>query len=1112
MDTFLTQDRQNLLNNRLKALGYEPLSWPTEQLPVQAGLARHFDRSIIGRPIANTAIYILDPHLQPTPIGVPGELYVGGMGLSLGYLYSPEMTAQKFIANPFGEGRLYKTGDWACYRADGTIAFLGRRDNQVKIRGFRVELGEIETTLGNHPDVRECAVMAREVSSGDRRLVAYIVSDAELDSEALRTYLKRNLLDYMVPSAFVALESLPLTPNGKLDRNALTSFENDRLSDTSFVAPNTPLQIALAQIFAEILSLPVEQIGIHNSFFELGGHSLLATQVVARICNRFPVELSLRAFFESPTVAAISTRIETAQPPQALAAIEPCDRTEALPLSFAQERLWLLDRLSPGNSAYNEVARLELLGDLDLAALQASLNAIVARHEVLRTTFPQAGGHPVQRIAEKLEIALPLIDLCNLNPTAQERELERLATAHTREPFDLTAGPLLRVKILRLSGDRHLALFAAHHIVIDGWSYGILIHEISQLYAAFKAGEAANILPELPIQYADFAAWQRQQDWHEQLTYWRRQLGGDLPTLQLPLDKPRTAQRSDRGAAIATVITPEILTSIAQLGREANVTLFMTLLSAFKLLLCCYTPQRDIPVGTDLANRNRQEVEAAIGFFINLLVLRTDLSGNPTFRELLQRIRTVTLDAYDRQDVPFAKLVDVLKPERQDGLMPLFQVLFVLQNAPLPALEVPGLTLVPAEPDYHAAKFDLALFVRETAAGLTVTWNYKTDVFETATVDQLAQQYLDLLQALIANPDTPIETMTDRFSPGAISPQPKRKRFQKVKPKAVRVSATEVVRFSQHPIGIGLYEPQVAAANLAAWATENRAALERQLQTSGALLFRGFDLPDARAFETVSGAICPELFGNYGDLPRTGVSGKVYGSTPYPEDRAILFHNESSHLQKWPMKIWFFCVQPSPVGGETPIVNCRQLYQTLRPETRDRFATKQLMYERNFVPGLDVDWRDFFKTDDRAEVERRCEAEGVEWTWLENGRLRTRQVRQAIARHPHTQDLVFFNQLQLHHFSYIDPNTQASIRSLLGEDCLPRQVYYGDGSEIEPEVLEEVDAAYQTCARQFTWQKGDLLMLDNMLMAHGRNPFQGPRKIVVALGEMIQRDRLSMIG
>jgi len=1081
----------------------ETTIWSTQQ-------AIYADRDVgIGFPIDNTQVYILDSHLQQVPIGVSGELYIGGLGLARGYHQRPGLSAERFIPDPFSDkpgGRLYRTGDLACIQNDGTLRHLGRIDHQVKVRGFRIELGEIEAHLHRHLLIAEAVVIPTE---GADRLVAYgqLQAETELTLGELQQWLQRSLPDYMVPAQVVWVSEFPLTPNGKLDRRALISLE-EATSELSheFVAPQTPTENQLTQIWTEILK--IESVGIYDNFFELGGHSLLATQVVSRIRSQFSVELPLQSLFSSPTIATLATHLESAQLSQPTWPLVSGHRQQLLPLSFAQERLWFMDQLTPGNSTYNEPAMVVLDGHLDVVALQTSLDAVIERHEILRTTFQVAQnsispdkhgpayGQPVQSIAESLAIDIPLIDLQELDAVDQEREVEKLAIANTQTPFNLSHGPLLCPQLLQLAPEKHVLLFALHHIIADGWSKGILIQDLSQLYTNIVAQRHQD-LPPLPIQYADFALWQRQQDFEPQLTYWRRQLGGDLPTLALPLDMPRPAQRSDQGTTVSIALSPQLSEALLQLSRQEETTLFMTLIAGFNLLLCCHTHQRDIVVGTDVANRNRSEVEGLIGFFVNLLVLRTDLSGNPSFKELLQRVKTIALGAYDHQDIPFAQLVDVLQPERQEGLLPLFQVLFVLQNAPMPAIELPDLTMTPTQPDLQAAKFDLALFIQETSDGLVINWNYSTDIFQATTINRLAQQYADLLQRLVDSPETSIEAIISQFT----VPLPKPKRFQRMKNRAV--SPTEVVGVSTHPIGIGLYQPQIPAVNLVAWAQEHRPQLEQQLQQSGALLFRGFDLPDASAFEQVAGAMWPELFDEYGDLPRTEVSGKVYGSTPYPEDRAILFHNESSHLERWPLKIWFFCMQPSQSGGETPIVDCRQLHQRLSLEIRDRFAQKKLMYERNFVPGLDVSWQDFFQSNDRNQVEQHCQNKGVECLWLENGGLRTRQVRAAIATHPHTHDKVFFNQLQLHHFSYIDPETQASLRSLLGDGCLPRQVYYGDGSDIEPEVLAEVNAAYQACAQKFTWQQGDVLMLDNMLMAHGRQPYTGPRKIVVALGQMI---------
>jgi alpha-ketoglutarate-dependent taurine dioxygenase len=540
----------------------------------------------------------------------------------------------------------------------------------------------------------------------------------------------------------------------------------------------------------------------------------------------------------------------------------------------------------------------------------------------------------------------------------------------------------------------------------------------------------------------------------------------------------------------------------------------MTLLAGFQTLLHRYTHQDDIVVGTDVANRNRHETESLIGFFVNLLVMRTDLSGNPSFRELLERVREVALGAYAHQDLPFAKLVEALRPERNSSHTPLFQVLFVLQNAPLPALELSGLSVTPIDMNTGITRFDLALFMEETEQGIIGTWKYSTDLFEKSAIARLSHQFETLLSSIVKNPDTRIDTLEmlseaekqKQLAEQAQREKAKLNKFKTIKPKAVSLPQKQLIKtsFLQPEQSLPLViEPDSNEIDLADWASSHRELIETNLLKHGAILFRGFNLNSAAEFETVANAIHPNLFGEYGDLPREGVSGKVYGSTPYPPDKAILFHNESSHLHRWPLKIWFFCVQPAQQGGETPILDCRKIYQLLNPKLREKFEEKQLMYVRNYIEGLDVSWQNFFHTTDKAEVENYCCQAGMECEWLENNGLKTRKIRPAVAKHPKTGELVFFNQLQLHHVSCLDSAVRQSLLSLFEEDKLPRNVYYGDGNPIEDSVMEEIGAMYQENQISFSWQKGDILMLDNMLTSHSRNPYVGSRKIVVAMGELI---------
>ncbi|HYH82071.1 MAG TPA: condensation domain-containing protein, partial [Longimicrobium sp.] len=677
----------------------------------------------IGRPLGNVRLYVCDALGSPQPAGVPGELLIGGAGVARGYLGRSAMTAERFVPDPFsveGGARLYRTGDRARWRADGTLEFLGRTDFQVKIRGFRIELGEIEARLREHSAVREAVVQVREDAPGDTRLVAYVVAEESAGADVLRAHLGQALPAYMVPAAFVVLEALPLTPNGKLDRKALPAPEYAS-AEEKYVAPRTPTEEVLAGIWAEVLRL--ERVGVEESFFDLGGHSLLATRVVSRVSAVFGVELPLRALFEGPTVAELAKAVEDERRRElpVLPPVVPAERTGALPLSFAQERLWFIDRMEPGSATYNIPAALRLTGALDERALERALGEIVRRHETLRTTFGEVDGGAVQVIAPFAGFALPSDDLSGLPPAARETEVRRRAREDAARPFDLAEGPLVRAALLRVADEEHVLLLCIHHIVSDGWSSGVLFRELSALYAAYREGSDSP-LPELAVQYADYAVWQREQLEGEvlerQLSYWRERLAGAPELLELPTDHPRPAMQSYRGATVPVELSLELLERIQRLGRSEGATLYMVLLGAFQVLLAKYAGSEDVVVGSPIAGRTRREVEELIGLFVNTLVLRTDLSGDPSFRETLRRVREVTLGAYEHQDLPFEKLVAELQPERSLSHSPLFQVMFTLQNAGGGGGALPGLSVSGVGAELASAKFDLSLTLAATAQGL----------------------------------------------------------------------------------------------------------------------------------------------------------------------------------------------------------------------------------------------------------------------------------------------------------------------------------------------------------------------------------------------------------
>jgi amino acid adenylation domain-containing protein len=720
----------------------------------------------IGRPIANTFLYLLDEFQQVVPVGVAGELFIGGDGLARGYLGRAALTAENFIPNPFAAGgaRMYRTGDQARYLPNGDVECLGRIDQQVKVRGYRIEVGEIEVVLSEHEGVKEAVVTAPESADGEKRLVAYVVAEDEghagFKTSELQQYLRSRLPSYMVPSVFVMIAAMPLTPNGKVDRRALPQPEQARPSlGGEYVAARTAAEEVLAGIWSVVLR--VEQVGARDNFFELGGHSLLATQVMSRVREAFGVEVAVRALFEHPTVEGLARAIEEAlqagQDVQALAMVKVSRKGE-LKLSYAQQRLWFLDQLEPGSSAYNMGAGVRLTGTLDLVVLEQSIAEIINRHESLRTRFAMVDGRPVQLIEEAQPFSLPVVDLSTLPEAEREAEARRVATDESQRPFDLSTGPLLRATVLRLAAEDFVLLATMHHITGDGWSLGILIRELTTLYEAFSAGNPSP-LPELSIQYADYAHWQR--GWlqgevlERQLSYWKQQLSGAPPVLELPTDFPRPASQSFRGAQRSFIFSQDLSARLQQLSRREGVTLFMTLLAAWQALLSRYSGQQDIVVGSPIANRNRADTESLIGFFVNTLVLRTDLSGDPRFVDLLRRVREVSLGAYAHQDVPFEKLVEELQPERDISRSPLFQVMLVLQNAPQGAMQITSnLQLGAIGVENQTEKFDLTLTVSETAEGrLQSVWGYNTDLFAAATIERMIANFEMLSESIVGDPE-----------------------------------------------------------------------------------------------------------------------------------------------------------------------------------------------------------------------------------------------------------------------------------------------------------------------------------------------------------------------
>jgi len=720
----------------------------------------------IGRPIWNTRIYVLDAGLEPVPAGVAGELYISGAGLARGYLARPGLTAERFVADPFGPAgsRMYRSGDIARWRTDGVLDFLGRADAQVKLRGFRIEPGEIEAALLRHERVAQAAVIAREDAPGDKRLIGYVVAPAGVpapDAGALRAHAANSLPDYMVPAAFVVLDELPLTPNGKLDRRALPAPVLAAHGPRR--APRTPQEEILCALFAELLGLPA--VGIEDNFFELGGHSLLATRLISRIRATLDVELSIRSLFETPTVAGLAEGLDAAQ--AARPRLEPLPRPHDIPLSYAQRRLWFLHRLEEekegrGSATYTIPVALRLEGELDVAALEAALCDVMARHESLRTIFPEREGIPHQVILPVQEVR-PKLERMRVS----ENELASALARAAAEGFDLCREVPLRVHLFELSARQHVLLLLLHHIAGDGWSLAPLLSDLTRCYEAHRDGQAPELAP-LPVQYADYTLWQQDALGQEseaesaiarQLAFWREYLAGLPDAIELPTDRPRPPVASHRGAVVGLALSRELHGGLMVLARACGASLFMVLHACLAGLLTRLGAGSDIAIGSPIAGRTDSALDDLVGFFVNTLVLRTDTSGDPSLRELILRVRAGNLAAYSHQEVPFERLVEVLNPPRSLAHHPLFQVMLAFQNNARPRFEVPGLASRFEPVSTASAKFDLSLSLSEerdgdgAPGGIAGAIEYATDLFERASVDALAGRFIRLLEGAVAAPE-----------------------------------------------------------------------------------------------------------------------------------------------------------------------------------------------------------------------------------------------------------------------------------------------------------------------------------------------------------------------
>jgi len=1087
-----------------------------------------------------------------------GEICFSGPSLARGYWNNPQASDETFVWR--AGTRWLRTGDLG-FIHDGAVHVSGRLKDLIVVRGRNLYPQDIERAVEHLPGVRGGRVVAFAWPQGGRERIGLALETSRATQKTMpAATLARAVATAVVehcqeaPALVLLLQpgAMPKTSSGKLQRSAcrrgwqdaslavFAAFEDqlpgevidaraqplyaatsspatagaaDDAGGADAAGPLTGLAADLAAIWGDVLghALPAPQLG----WLANGGDSLAAMRVIARVRERYGVEASLRTLLESTSLKhyaqGLSAQLEQAAP-QAACPWPSVDPASALRLAPAQIRLWLVDRLG-GGGAYNMAAALMLQGALDTPVLVAALQALVDRHEALRTRFEEHDGIPRMRIEAEARLPFDQIDLRALSFGERQSRLAELSSETADGAFDLGSAPLLRARLLQVETDAAVLVLALHHIAGDGWSVGVLMRELSELYRAAIEARAPRLAP-LPLRYADFAEWQQQRldSGREQtcVAWWQAQLQGVPPELALPRDRPRPTRASGRAEAVNLVLDSGRVAGVRALACRVGTTPYAVLLAAYFALLLRASGSRDLLVGIDVAGREHAALDALVGFFVNVLPLRSRIAPSSSFMALLQQVHEQLLAAYAHQSLPFDRLVEALRLQRAPGGGPLLvQSLFVMQNAPPGELQLPGVQVSELPLPQRSTKFDLAIFIQADADRLKMEWLHDCDLFDSATVERLASDYADLLEQLVNAPETPLP---ERRAPtrnklaglgrAALRPSAPPGAVNGPLPRA-RMSALVAGRLHA-PQLIEAMEPDLDPV---AWATSLREPLYALLRRHGALLFRGFGVRSAAQFEQMAQALVPSLHGDYGDLPREQQGQRIYHSTPYPQDRMILFHNESSHLTSWPRKQMFYCERISE-GGATPLADGRELLAALPAHWREALERRGLSYVRTFIDRIDVGWREFFHTDRRDEVERQCAEAGMQCRWLADGSPQLSSRCAAIVRHPETGEAVLFNQIQLHHPAFLENALRDDLLNLVGDGRLPRNVVYGDGEPLEDELVSLLGELYERCALRFAWRAGDVLLLDNMLMAHARDPFSGPRKIVVAMGEMMTRAAL----
>lgn len=1103
----------------------------------------------IGQALRNVRVSIRDESHAPVEKGVVGEMFISGACLAMGYL-EDALTRRCFTTEPVTGDTILHTGDLVYERGDGNIVLVGRSDNRLNIDGYRIEPEEIEQALLAHPSVRECAV-----AMVNGRLTAYVVGDSCAAAD-LRAFLEPTLPQYMLPRAWATLVRLPRNAAGKVDRKSLPLPPAIAPDTAGYRAASSPLEELVATIWSDVLG--TARAGMDDDFHLAGGSSVQAARILARLRGATGARVSYEAFMTNSTPAGIAETLREqmngseaegvatawlelqrdggdASRARYRAALEArgLDDDLELPaptaaLSFGQASLWFFQKLRPESPTYNLAYAYRLRGGFSVAALRAALYDILAANENLRSAFVDRDGRP-EVLIRPVKDCKPAIPVDRLGAGEAQDYVDRCA----RRPFDLAAEPLLRGHVGEISPEDHLLVIVVHHIVFDGWSRRLLLNQLEAGYrrhlseeadAPAQQGAPYRAFPELQRRWVESAEGQASLAW------WRNALSGLAEPVTLPPDRERPATHPHSGRKAVQYLDQALSDRLDSVARAMQTTPFAVLLTGFKLLLKAQGVD-DLAVGVPVANRERPEFERTIGYFVNTAVVRSAYEDGMTVEEAVRREAGCVNEALDHGAYPFDRLVSELSVKRSLAYNPLYQLIFNMLGEAWDSLALEGAETEIMSADNGGSQVDVSIAARRSGKGYSLTWEYCDALYEPRSVEAWQARYLRTLEQMIVDPARPLSAVlaavseADREQRKVMSDASRDSRLERLRKArearaGSRASSLQISRGRRRVISdeaatdeekifddldMIRISPAVRGLDAVSWAEENASSIRQKLIECGGILFRGFDIADGKEFERFFHAACGNLNEYTHRVTKRTQAGDsfVYTSTDHPKTLDLSLHNETSYTKQWPAQIGFFCETPSAVGGQTPVADSRKVLAALPEELRERFAEKQLLYMRNSGNSIELPWQETFQTDDRGDVEAYCDSHDMQYEWKPDGQLRTFQQCQVMARHPVTGDEVWFNQAHMMHRSAYAPGVIERMFPDTPDDHLPFNVFFADRSPIPDADIARINAVYQENARAFDWEKGDVMILDNMLMAHGRRPFDGPRRILVAMSGTI---------